>query len=96
MAIARALAMSPDVLCFDEPTSALDPELTAEVLNVLRSLATDNMTMIVVTHEMRFAAKVADRILFMHKGVVAFDGDEQNRLLCRLPLRAPSEFHRLH
>lgn len=74
VAIARALAMSPDILCFDEPTSALDPELTVEVLNVLRSLANDKMTMIVVTHEMSFAQEVADRILFMHKGVVAFDG----------------------
>ena len=85
VAIARALAMSPDVLCFDEPTSALDPELTAEVLNVLRSLATDNMTMIVVTHEMRFAAEVADRILFMHEGVVAFDGDSKTAFSADCP-----------
>ncbi len=84
VAIARALA-SPDVLCFDEPTSALDPELTAEVLNVLRSLATDNMTMIVVTHEMRFAAEVADRILFMHEGVVAFDGDSKTAFSADCP-----------
>ncbi len=75
VAIARALAMSPDILCFDEPTSALDPELTVEVLNVLRSLAGENMTMIVVTHEMAFAAEIAQKILFMHEGVVAFDGD---------------------
>ena len=74
VAIARALANSPDVLCFDEPTSALDPELTVEVLNVLRSLAQDNMTMVVVTHEMSFAAEVADRVLFMDDGFVAFDG----------------------
>ena len=75
VAIARALAMSPDILCFDEPTSALDPELTVEVLNVLRSLAAENMTMIVVTHEMKFAAEVADQILFMDNGVVDFYGD---------------------
>ena len=74
VAIARALALSPEVLCFDEPTSALDPELAAEVLNVLRALASDEMTMIVVTHEMKFASEVADRILFMDKGVVGFDG----------------------
>ena len=74
VAIARALALSPDILCFDEPTSALDPELTVEVLNVLRSLAKKNLTMIVVTHEMAFAAEAADRVLFMDEGVVAFDG----------------------
>ncbi len=74
VAIARALANSPDILCFDEPTSALDPELTAEVLNVLRSLASENMTMIVVTHEMKFAAEVASRVIFMDEGVIAFDG----------------------
>ncbi len=75
VAIARALAMAPDILCFDEPTSALDPELTVEVLNVLRSLADDNMTMIVVTHEMKFAAEVADQVLFMDNGVVDYYGD---------------------
>ncbi len=75
VAIARALAMAPDILCFDEPTSALDPELTVEVLNVLRSLADDKMTMIVVTHEMKFAAEVADTVLFMDNGVVDFYGD---------------------
>ncbi len=75
VAIARALALSPDILCFDEPTSALDPELTVEVLNVLRALAKENMTMIVVTHEMAFAEEVADRILFLDKGVAEFDGD---------------------
>ena len=77
VAIARALALSPDILCFDEPTSALDPELTVEVLNVLRSLAKKNLTMVVVTHEMAFASDVADRVLFMDEGVVAFDGTSQ-------------------
>ena len=70
VAIARALAMSPDILCFDEPTSALDPELTGEVLNVIRSLKTGNSTMIVVTHEMEFAKNVADKVMFMANGVI--------------------------
>ena len=70
VAIARALAMSPDILCFDEPTSALDPELTGEVLNVIRSLKTGNSTMIVVTHEMEFAKNVADKVIFMANGVI--------------------------
>ncbi|MBQ9544921.1 MAG: amino acid ABC transporter ATP-binding protein [Clostridia bacterium] len=74
VAIARALALSPDVLCFDEPTSALDPELTGEVLNVLRSLSEDKVTMIVVTHEMGFAAEAAERVIFMDGGLIAFDG----------------------
>ena len=70
VAIARALAMHPDILCFDEPTSALDPELTGEVLNVIRSLKTGNSTMIVVTHEMEFARNVADKVIFMANGVI--------------------------
>ncbi len=70
VAIARALAMQPDILCFDEPTSALDPELTGEVLNVIRSLKTGNSTMIVVTHEMEFARNVADKVIFMANGVI--------------------------
>lgn len=70
VAIARALAMKPDILCFDEPTSALDPELTGEVLNVIRSLKTGNSTMIVVTHEMEFARNVADKVIFMANGVI--------------------------
>ena len=70
VAIARALALHPDILCFDEPTSALDPELTGEVLRVLRELADRKTTMIIVTHEMHFARDVADRILFMDGGVV--------------------------
>lgn len=74
VAIARALVLSPDILCFDEPTSALDPELTVEVLNVLKSLASEHISMIVVTHEMKFASEVADRVIFMDGGNVAFDG----------------------
>ena len=74
VAIARALALHPDILCFDEPTSALDPELTGEVLRVLRDLADRKTTMIIVTHEMHFARDVADRILFMDGGVVVEQG----------------------
>jgi len=69
VAIARALAMGPDILCFDEPTSALDPELTGEVLKVIRSLAEKNTTMVIVTHEMQFARQIADKILFIDEGV---------------------------
>ena len=74
VSIARALALNPDVLCFDEPTSALDPELTGEVLNVIRSLKTSDSTMIVVTHEIEFARDVADKIIFMADGVIAEEG----------------------
>ena len=74
VAIARALALKPDVLCFDEPTSALDPELTGEVLRVIRALADQHMTMIVVTHEMAFARDVADRAIFMDGGVIVEQG----------------------
>ena len=73
-AIARALAMQPEVMLFDEPTSALDPELRAEVLRVMRDLAEEGMTMLVVTHEMNFARAVADRVLFFDNGLVAEDG----------------------
>ena len=75
VAIARALCMGPDVLCFDEPTSALDPELTGEVLRVIRQLADRRTTMIVVTHEMAFARDVADRLIFMDGGVIVEQGD---------------------
>ena len=75
VAIARALALHPDILCFDEPTSALDPELTGEVLRVLRELADNKTTMIIVTHEMKFARDVADRIVLMDHGVVVEQGD---------------------
>lgn len=70
VAIARALAMSPDILCFDEPTSALDPELTGEVLKVIKSLKNNESTMIVVTHEMEFAKNVADKVIFMADGII--------------------------
>ena len=75
VAIARALALKPDILCFDEPTSALDPELTGEVLKVIRSLAENKTTMVIVTHEMAFARDVADQIIFMDGGVVVEQGD---------------------
>ena len=74
VAIARALALSPDILCFDEPTSALDPELTGEVLKVIRSLAEQKTTMIIVTHEMAFARDVADQVIFMDGGVIVEQG----------------------
>ena len=74
MAIARALAMKPDILCFDEPTSALDPELTGEVLKVIRGLAQQHTTMIIVTHEMAFARDVADQVIFMDGGVIVEQG----------------------
>ena len=75
VAIARALALQPDILCFDEPTSALDPELTGEVLRVIRGLAEQKTTMIIVTHEMTFARDVADQIIFMDGGVIVEQGD---------------------
>ncbi len=75
VAIARALALKPDILCFDEPTSALDPELTGEVLKVIRGLAEQKTTMIIVTHEMAFARDVADQLIFMDDGVIVEQGD---------------------
>lgn len=75
VAIARALALKPKMLYFDEPTSALDPELTGEILQIIRSLAAEEMTMVIVTHEMEFAAEVADRALFIDNGVVLESGD---------------------
>ena len=75
VAIARALALHPDILCFDEPTSALDPELTGEVLKVIRSLAEQKTTMIIVTHEMAFARDVADQVIFMDEGVIVEQGE---------------------
>ena len=74
VSIARALAMNPDILFFDEPTSALDPELTSEILVVIRDLAAEHMTMVIVTHEMTFARNVADKIIFMDDGVIVEEG----------------------
>ncbi len=74
VAIARALAMNPDIMLFDEPTSALDPEMVGEVLEVMKELAAEGMTMVVVTHEMGFAREVADRVLFMDEGVICEQG----------------------
>ncbi|SCJ66933.1 L-cystine import ATP-binding protein TcyC [uncultured Flavonifractor sp.] len=74
VAIARALALKPDILCFDEPTSALDPELTGEVLKVIRGLADQHTTMIIVTHEMAFARDVADQVMFMDRGLIVEQG----------------------
>ena len=75
VAIARALALQPDILCFDEPTSALDPELTGEVLKVIKGLAEEKTTMVIVTHEMAFARDVADTVVFMDEGVIVEQGD---------------------
>ncbi|MDX2343766.1 MAG: amino acid ABC transporter ATP-binding protein [Acidimicrobiia bacterium] len=81
VAIARALCMNPDMMLFDEPTSALDPELIGEVLDVMRELAADGMTMVVVTHEMTFALQVADRVIFMDGGVIVEDGPPRDVLV---------------
>ena len=77
VAIARALAMDPEIMLFDEPTSALDPEMVGEVLDVMRKLANEGMTMIVVTHEMGFAMEVADRVIFISDGVIQEEGEPQ-------------------
>ena len=74
VAIARALALEPDILCFDEPTSALDPELTGEVLRVIRGLKTTDRTIIIVTHEMEFAKSISDRVIFMAEGIIEEEG----------------------
>lgn len=81
VAIARALCMTPDIMLFDEPTSALDPEMVGEVLQVMKQLAADGMTMVIVTHEMGFAREVADRILFMDGGYIVEEGTPQEVLL---------------
>ncbi|MDD4171263.1 MAG: amino acid ABC transporter ATP-binding protein [Syntrophomonas sp.] len=81
VAIARALCMNPDVMCFDEPTSALDPELTGEVLQVMKDLAMENMTMVVVTHEIGFAREVAQRVIFMDEGIIVEEGHAEEVLL---------------
>ena len=80
IAIARSLAMSPDVMLFDEPTSALDPEMVGEVLSVMKELASEGMTMLVVTHEMGFAREVADRVLFIYDGVIHEEGTPKDVL----------------
>ena len=80
VAIARALAMNPDILCFDEPTSALDPELTGEVLSVMKNLAAEHMTMAVVTHEIGFAKEIADHVIFMDEGVIVEEGKPEDLL----------------
>ena len=77
VAIARALAMEPKLLLLDEPTSALDPELTGEILKVIKDLAQEHITMVIVTHEMNFARDISDRIIFMDKGVIAVEGTPQ-------------------
>lgn len=92
VAIARALAMNPDILCFDEPTSSLDPEITGEVMKVIRALAEEDTTMIVVTHEMGFAKEVADKVVFIDEGVIMeqgtpkdiFDAPKNERLIAFL------------
>jgi polar amino acid transport system ATP-binding protein len=77
VAIARSLAMKPNIMLFDEPTSALDPEMVGEVLNVMKELAKDGMTMVVVTHEMGFAREVSDRVIFMDGGYIVEEGNPQ-------------------
>ena len=81
VAIARALCMNPDIMLFDEPTSALDPEMVGEVLTVMKQLAADGMTMVIVTHEMGFAREVADRVIFMDGGYIVEEGTPQEVLL---------------
>lgn len=85
VSIARALALQPNVLFFDEPTSALDPELTSEVLKVIKDLAKQRMTMIIVTHEMKFAKEVSDRIIFMEGGVIVEEGTPEELFLSKNP-----------
>ncbi|MDD3919983.1 MAG: amino acid ABC transporter ATP-binding protein [Eubacteriales bacterium] len=96
VSIARALAMEPDILCFDEPTSALDPELTGEVLNVIRSLAKEDMTMIVVTHEMAFARDLADTVIFMDGGVIVDAGTPDEVLVNTTNERTKQFLSRYH
>jgi len=94
VAIARALAMNPDLMLFDEPTSALDPELVGEVLDVMRALAAEGMTMMVVTHEMGFARDVADRVVFMDDGVVVEEGPAE-QILAKPSTERARQFFRM-
>ncbi len=94
VAIARALAMDPDLMLFDEPTSALDPELVGEVLDVMRALAAEGMTMMVVTHEMGFARDVADRVVFMDDGVVVEEGPAE-QILAKPSTERARQFFRM-
>ena len=95
VAIVRALAMNPDVLLFDEPTSALDPEMVGEVLSLMKELAAEGMTMIVVTHEISFAAEVADRVIFMDHGKITAIGTPQELMNSKVP-RIVEFFSRIH
>ena len=96
VAIARALCMKPKVLLFDEPTSALDPEMVGEVLNVMKDVASQGMTMIVVTHEMKFALDVSDRVVFLHDGIVLEQGTPQEVLLNPKENRTKEFLSRFH
>jgi len=96
VAIARAMAMRPVLMLFDEPTSALDPELVGEVLEVIRSLAEDGMTMLVVTHEMQFAREVGTRVLFMDSGRVLEDASPQSFFRDPQHVRAREFLRRIH
>ena len=95
VAIARALAMEPEAILFDEPTSALDPELVGEVLSVMRDVAKEGMTMVVVTHEMGFAREVADRVLFLEGGVIVEEGPPQEMLRHPKEARTQDFLHRV-
>lgn len=96
IAIARALALNPRILFFDEPTSALDPELTGEILKVIRGLAKENMTMVIVTHEMAFARDVADRVIFMDQGVIVEEGTPEEVFIKTTNLRTKEFLQRFN
>lgn len=95
VAITHALSMNPDVMLFDEPTSALDPEMVGEVLAVMKSLAENGMTMLVVTHEMGFAKEVSDRVIFMDQGVIAEEGTTEDIFVHPKEVRTKAFFHRV-
>ena len=96
VSIARALALNPDILFFDEPTSALDPELTGDILNTIRSLAAEDMTMVIVTHEIDFALNVADRIIFIAGGVIVEEGAPEDVILHSKNERTKAFLRKLH